>query len=111
MRPRVERIAETHALEQATSNRAGLLEGLPAALETEGGVVDHVEPGQELRLLEHHGDAVGGDLGAPAARLEQAHHDVQQRGLAATARPHQRDDLPLRDGEVDAIEHRLVAKA
>ena len=45
---------------------------------------------------------------AARARAIEARKQPQQGGLAAAGGPHDRDHLPLRDRQVDAIEHREV---
>jgi hypothetical protein len=45
-------------------------------------------------------------LDMPAGRLERAADMPQQRGLAAAAQAHDGDQLALREGHVDALQHR-----
>ena len=50
-----------------------------------------------------HGNPVEPD--ASAVRLVQRPHNLQQRGLSGTARPHDAHHLALTDIEVDSFEH------
>ena len=70
-------------------------------------VLEHRVPGKQRVLLEHEGDVVrhrpahglAGDVHCAGGRRHQAADDVEQRGLAAAARPDQAEQLAARDVE------------
>src|SRR5690606_10456236 len=76
--------------------------------QAERDVVERRLPRQQARLLEH--DGLRGEtlLDRPLVDVQQAGAQVQQRGLAAARRAHQRDDAACPEFEVDAVEY-LVA--
>src|SRR5215217_5984135 len=78
----------------------------PLQLEPEHDVAHHIEPGEQGRFLEHdkallaracYELPISQDL--TALGLGQARHDVQQRGLAATAWTEKTDELALQHGQ------------
>ena len=89
-------------------------------------VVEHAQVGDQVEGLEDEADLLVADRGeraiaiagdrrpvdlhrAPGRRVEQP-DQVEQRALAAAGRPHDRDELPFADVEVDVGErHRLDA--
>src|SRR5262245_38845894 len=89
--------------------------GRAAHLEAIGRVVPHRHPGKDGVALEDHGihrplrvrrldlDRAGGDGIEPR-------EDAQQRGLAAAARPHDHEELAVRDVERDAVDGREFAE-
>jgi hypothetical protein len=48
------------------------------------------------------------DDGGAAVRPDQRRQDVDDGRLACAVRPEQGEDGPCRDGQVDAVEHRLL---
>ncbi len=56
-------------------------------------------------------DVVPGDADLPGVGREQCGDDVDHRGLAGAVGPEECVDTPLRDLEVDALEHFVVAEA
>src|SRR5215212_4802814 len=75
----------------------------PLQLEPEQDVAHHVEPGEQGRFLEHnkpllaragYASPISQDL--TALGFGQARHDVEERGLAATAWTEKTDELALR---------------
>ncbi len=111
--------SETRHGDEFFRDLRGLRPGLARKREPIGHVLDHGLPGQQRILLEHHGAVRAGlsDAGAvhehgTVGRLQQSVDDAQQRGLAAAARAHDRDELALTDREVDRtqrLDRRLVA--
>ena len=75
---------------------------------------------QKLVVLHHGGDlvAIGADAERPqrnsideylaARRLQQAEHDLHQRGLAAARRPHDGGCLARTNGEVDILQDEIL---
>src|SRR5690606_39729728 len=58
------------------------------------------------QLSRAHGvDALAVDLDLPAAGRVQAADQVEQRGLAGTGRPHEGDEVPFGDFQVEAVQH------
>src|SRR3546814_3000722 len=49
--------------------------------------------------------AVAGDGDFTLARTGEAADQIQQRGLAGTGRPHQRDKITLRDFQIEAVQY------
>src|SRR3954468_9002627 len=94
----------------------GDLAALPVAkpglsLQTEHDVAQHIEPRKQGRLLEHH-EAVAprafdqltvSQYPAPV-RPGQSGHDVEQRRLAAPARPDQTYDFSFLDAQIDFVQ-------
>ena len=83
-------------------------------------VLERVAPRQEIRVLERHAHALQRPAHFPSLDREPAGGDrrepadqLHQRGLAAAGRPHHRDELALRDREIDAVDglHGLRAAA
>ncbi|MNC49752.1 hypothetical protein D3C75_989510 [compost metagenome] len=81
--------------------------------QAEGDVAQHVLPGQQRIVLEHHaalgagaldGHAVQGD--APAAGGDEAGDQVEQRGLAAAGRPQGHQQLAWPQAQVDVGQYR-----
>jgi hypothetical protein len=104
------------------AQRVRPLQPLPPADASEpqrqGDVLGHAEPGEQVRLLEHHGEvpqrlgvgpvavphrASAGAHGAGGRRRE-AGQDPQQGRLAAAGRADHRHDLASPDGQVDGRE-------
>jgi len=56
-------------------------------------------------------DVVAGDADRSAVRLEQSGADTDDCGLAGAVGPQERVHAPLRNVEVDALEHVIVAVA
>ena len=78
----------------------------PLQLEPEYDVAYHVEPGEQGRFLEHdkallaracYKSPIRQDL--TALGLGQARHDVEERGLAATAWTEKTDELAFQHGQ------------
>ena len=95
---------------------AALLLRHVAGLHRQLHVLLHGEPGQQGKALEDHGDARvravqrGAPVGNGACRgRDQAGDAAQQRRFARTGLAEQRDDLPLSQGERDAVKHRQGA--
>jgi len=85
-------------------------------------VLEHGHAREDHAALRHVGDAVGdalvafhaGDLGAvdgdaAAARGQDAHQRLEQRGLAHAVAAHYRDDLLLADLEAEVVDHLALA--
>jgi hypothetical protein len=73
-------------------------------LEPEGDVVEHVEPGHQRVLLEDDAAVAAGaghgppvQQHAPGRRPDEAGHDVEQRGLAASRGAERHDELARPD--------------
>ena len=73
--------------------------------------LEHVE----IDFLRHHADATLGllelpvdviteDAGLAAGFAHQRGHDADQRRLAGTVRPEEREEIPFLDGEIDALQ-------
>jgi hypothetical protein len=82
-----------------------------AQLKPEGDVADHGRPRHQGEILEHEGALRSGPGDAPAVdenlaggRLDEAGDDLEQGGLAATARSEQRGQRPPREVEVDVAQ-------
>jgi hypothetical protein len=98
----------------------GLGRGDTLRTQTEGDVVDHGHVREERVLLEdgvhvalvgrHPGHVHTLEQDATRRRLLEAGDHLQQRGLAATGRPEQREELTLVDREVGAVHGHEVAE-
>ncbi len=105
----VRKFAQAHELEQRRATLAPRRAVHPAQVEREFHVGERGFPRQQRRVLEHHPDlvrhgcanALAFDARLPARRRDQAGEDLEQRGLAATARSDQRDEPPFLDRERD----------
>src|ERR1700710_623766 len=82
------------------------------SLQTEHDVAEDIEPRKQGRFLKHH-EAVASRTfhqltvsqhPAPV-RPGQSGHDVEQRRLAAPARPHQTYDFAFLDAQIDFVQH------
>src|SRR5690606_35379376 len=62
-------------------------------------------PGQEARLLEHHGVALAASPDGAACRLDDAGGNVDQGGLAAARGADQRRHLRRTDDKIDTVEN------
>ena len=86
----------------------------------EGDVFGDGEMGKERVVLKYHAhvatvrrprrDVFAVEPHCAGVGRKQARHDAQQRGLAATGRSEQRDELAALDAEVDAVEHARAGK-
>jgi hypothetical protein len=79
-------------------------------------VLDGGEPGKQRELLEHHAaigarrpDRTAVEPQVAGGRGLEAAEDVQERALAASGRPDDRDELVLIDGERQAVDRRDAA--
>ena len=98
------------AIQQLLGGRAG-----PAAAQPEADVVGHAQVGIERVALEHHRHIpLGGaqpahgaipHINLAAAGALQACQEPQQGALAAARGPHQHQELPIGDGEIQALQH------
>src|SRR3954451_22946300 len=75
-------------------------------LEPEQDVAHHIEPGEQGRFLEHNkpllaraGYALPVSQNLTALGLVRPRHDVEERGLAATAWTEKTDELAFRHGQ------------
>src|SRR3954464_13128237 len=75
-------------------------------LQPEQDVAHHIEPGEQGRFLEHDkallaraGSALPISKTLPALGFGQARHDVEERGLAATAWTEKTDELAFRHAQ------------
>jgi hypothetical protein len=86
-------------------------------LERQEDVVDHLAPGQEVRVLEGH----AGDLHRPPHRLaedddvagirrHEACDELHERGLAAAGRADDRSELAAPDGEGRVLQRQHAAR-
>ena len=103
VRPRRQEARQPHQIEQLerVPARGGVV--LSEDLHGEQDVVEHVAPRHQARRLEHEavvahrpGDLAPADGDRPARLRDQPADDAQQRRLAASARPEQRDELVRR---------------
>src|SRR5262245_6466134 len=85
--------------------------GQPLALEAVGDVLGHGVPGKERVLLEDDrsfparlADGLPADQELAARRRLEARQQVQQRRLAAAARPHDREELVVLHLKADTVE-------
>src|SRR5436189_1178137 len=88
--------------------------------EPESRVVENGFPRQQTKMLEYHGDTIGGTTGnvfplneqAAAAQIGQACDTAQQRGLSAAGRSDNAHDLIALDGEGQTMKcnHRAIEK-
>jgi hypothetical protein len=90
----------------------------PQRLQPDLDVLQHREPGEQRKGLEHHRhfgcwalDAAAGNPDLATARRHEAGDDAQQGGLAAARAAEQRDDLVAGEGEVDVVEHEHIVAA
>src|SRR4051812_13266968 len=83
----------------------------PLQLQPEQDVAHHIEPGEQGRFLEHNKPLlartcyevpVSHDL--TALGFGQARHDVEERGLAATAWTEKTDELALQHGQPHVLQ-------
>ncbi len=81
-------------------------------LEAELDIAEHGEPREQGEALEHHGDAVRRAVHVlpaiehlPAARLDEAGEDAQERRLARARLAEHRDDLAFLEAEIDVVEN------
>ena len=95
---------ETEALEPARRPRPRLVTGQTDGLERQAGVVERRLPGQEARLLEHHGEAAGGIVDAAGGRRQEAGGEAQHRRLADAGGADQHHQFAGGDGEIDPLE-------
>ena len=110
---------EPEPLEQRPSSLAGLAAPATAVLEGDRRVVERRAPWQQEIALRHHGATRQSVLGRPRSGnveragigVEQAGHDLEEGGLAATARTEDGHLLVLVDGHVDAPERDNPAEA
>src|SRR5579871_1303399 len=86
--------------------------GDPANFESQLDVSQHVPPRQEPVVLEHQAalgprplDGAPLDLDAPAIGLDEAGHDLEQRGLAAAAAAQEAHELVFGNVKRDGVEH------
>jgi hypothetical protein len=71
----------------------------------QGGVAEHVPPGQQVRVLKHVRDARRArEVHGAAGRSIQSRDHAQQRGLAAAGGAEDGDEFARRDGEVDRLD-------
>jgi hypothetical protein len=82
-------------------------------IERERDVLDRGEPGKRRLLLEDHADVVvravdrvAVDQHAALVTVDEPPDDVEERRLAAAARPDERNEAPFRHVERDALERR-----
>ncbi len=103
---------EPHQLEMIIGRLPALLGGeIRRAAQAEHHVAEHVEPGKQRRLLEHHQAMPARPLHQPAigahfsaiGRREPG-DDIEQSGLAAAAGPNQTDELAGPHIEADVVE-------
>ena len=81
------------------------------ALQAVADVLAHRVPGEERVFLEHDGalpagrrDQLAADPQFAARRLLEAREQVEQRGLAAAARPDDGEELVVLDLEIDVVQ-------
>ena len=80
-------------------------------VEAKKNVAHHVKPGEERVLLKHHhpipawfDDRCFACKNLSTVRLFQTFDDIEERGFAAAAGPHQADKLSFRDSQADVIQ-------
>lgn len=100
-----------HALDQRQRPMPPLSLRDPSYLQRNLHVLDEGPPGEEIIPLRDVAD-LGVDPGdGPVAKedptgthREEAHDEIEERGLSAPGGPHHRDKLPLLEGEGDGVE-------
>ena len=111
--PRV--IGQADERQQFPCCRQPLLLRIAVEFQREGDVVQHVPPGQEPKMLEHHAAIAlrlyyrhPVDRDRATGRLQQSGDHAKQRGFAAAGGPEQRDAFAARDGKAHILQR--VAK-
>ena len=103
---------EPDQLDEAPHGRGALGRGTPWISSPWAMFRSHGAPGQDGELLKDDAAIAGRarSTGRPSSRTsprggrDEAGQDAEQRGLAAAARPDQREELAFGDVEVDAVE-------
>ena len=113
-------VPHVNEVEEAGHRRPDVLARGASRGKPEGDVFRDGEVGKERVVLKHHAhvaavrrtrrDVLTVEPHRAGVGRKQARHDAQQRGLAATGRPEQRDELAALDAEVDAVEHPRAGK-
>jgi hypothetical protein len=101
--------AEPELLHERQRLAARLVARAPGEPQRQRRVVERRQPRQQRVALRH--EHRGRRHDRPGRRLVQPAHEVEQRRLAAAARPHDRDDLAWRDLEREVLERDDVAEA
>jgi len=107
-------------VEEAGDRRPDALARGASRGKPEGDVFGDREMGKERVVLKYHPhvapvrrarrDVFAVEPHRAGVGRKQARHDAQQRGLAATGRSEQRDELAALDAKVDAVEHARAGK-